>query len=301
MTESKHALEAWVGCLSLSPVTKETILSCADCLGDLEQANNDDLDAVASGWAPEEKALFLGAVSSLSHCGARMRELEEKVRELEEKVVTVRQEEREDAAVTTTHLRKKLDDARAHQLQTSNLVTKQDLVALKNDVVGSCIAQIKDIFDHRETNNIPVVDAAPIVDTQRPKKRRQPSSGGTKKPRTTLPPAPRTRKIKTSGVGSDAAWAKGRSECSFYLPMTRPDGVFYHNKWKYQDPASGEFKSYDSIDAVYEAAVKHQGPLKHQGPPDPRGPHDDDEQDDDSSSSSPGMGLFMSITHASKS
>ena len=264
---SEGALEAWLQCLPLlSPAAKRAIFTSADCLRDLEQASAGDLDEVASGWAPEEKASFLGAVASLSHCGARMRELERKV-------VQVRQEEREDAAVMINHLRKKLyDEKDTHQPEES--VTKQDLADLKR----SCDARIEHMFSQQQKE-----DAASIGDrgAKRPRivtpeaRRTQPSSGGTKKQRRTPPP-------RAAGVVSDGEWAKARDASALDLPVERPNNVRFNRfkrRWTYVT-GSGKESTHRTIEAVYDAFIRDKG----HPPPAPRVLDDDD--DDGSSSSS---------------
>ena len=61
---------------------------------------------------------------------------------------------------------------------------------------------------------------------------------------------------------SDAAWAKDRAASSRHdIPAQRPAYVHFHrleSKWRYTHRASGINEAYDTVDAVYDAALGHQ-------------------------------------------
>ena len=230
-------LEAWVQTLPmLSDSAKQTIL--ADCLED--GRNREDLDEVASGGSSEARPSLTKMVELLDD---EMRIFEQDLAELKEtmrsceariKPQVVQKDPREGANF--------YDDG-----------TRLDRTSSPDDGASTATGNLPPRPPKRPHLVTPDLEEA--------------TSGAAKMQKTTAwittPPVPRPRPPKKrtdtrKGSVSDTAWAEGRATSSRDLPIQRPVRVFFRNrKWQYRS-ASGDDTFYDTVDRVYDAAIRDQ-------------------------------------------
>ena len=242
--ETPESLVAWLNCIVLSAAAKSAILTSATCLENVRVASDDDLIAVTSDWSPDDRTSFFGAVASLRYFGGLF----------EENVVTV-ETELAMLELKEVGLRKTIDELQAtmKELQAS-AVTKEEIEKFKTDVLRVsayrrcsyelhmkqfCQAQIHQLVTQQHLQRI--THEARIDGGQHRKRRRVEG---------------RTRV-------SDEAWAKGSA--GKLLPVQRPKFVhLIKGKWSYNNRRAGICQRYDTIHAVYDAAINYDTVIHHQ-------------------------------------